>query len=215
MTHIHSKATAALITSFVQTAKNGTYARNRYHEALFDYYVRKIGIIKPFRPPYYSEEFFNLIKDAETEGMNVVEMNMKDWYWRLTERRKTHYYNADLDLWELTPSYKEFIFPQIDHSNVYRCIRYSGLPAQKMSTLFKLRNSLFLTEERRMYCKLSSSNRCVNCSRMDHDGHFFICCGSKIREINEKLIYILQRDNVATSLEQIANVDLRGEKDSI
>ena len=53
MFHILSKVAANLIISFIQTAANLEYARNVYHEALFNYYIKQIGVRSPARPPYF------------------------------------------------------------------------------------------------------------------------------------------------------------------
>ena len=76
-----------------------------------------------------------------------------------------------------------------------------------MSPLWKLKYDLYLTEERILYCKISKSNRCSKCSKVDYTGHFLLCTNSMIKKICSKLIeYCLSVDK-NLSAEKIIHMD--------
>ena len=53
----------------------------------------------------------------------------------------------------------KFFSPHIDHANCYMNIRKLWLPSYTMSSLFKLKNDLFLKEERKYQCGIGTSNK--------------------------------------------------------
>ena len=83
--NIEAKANANLVTSFLQTAGCNDYVTNWFHKALFYYYVCDVGPKAPPRPPYYSQDFFNIIKKKKEEGADVFSMKVKDWSGFLVE----------------------------------------------------------------------------------------------------------------------------------
>ena len=141
----------------MQTAQNNDFMVNLYHKSLYDYYVLNRGIKLPNKPPYYSKEFFEEIIEAEREGFDTSSMKVKDWYKLLIKKYVTH--QKSQEEYTLKPTRLELINPHIDHVNSFANIRKQGLPSKIMSTLVKLKYDLFLTEERKLYCKLSTSNR--------------------------------------------------------
>ena len=213
--NIAAKGTANLTVSFIQSAISPNFVRNLYHEALYNYFILGIGTKCPNRPPYYSENFFKNIKIAIAEGMDVFSMSTKDWYSRFVQRNITHQYNTMTDCWELKPSKIEYYSPHIDHINSYLIMRKINLPTKMISTLFKMKNDLFLTEERKYHCHLVNSNRCTFCMRTDYIGHFLICEHSPINKICKSTIDIFNKVFPKMSLERMIHIDMEGELDEI
>ena len=104
----------------------------------------------------------------------------------------------------------EFVCPHIDPNNSYINIRKLGLPSNIMLTLFKLKNDLFLTEERKYHCMLTNSNSCTYCLRVDYLGHFILCTKSNIKQICSKLVEICLKIDNNTTAEKIVHMDLCG-----
>ena len=84
-----------------------------------------------------------------------------------------------------------------------------------ISTLFKMKNDLFLTEERKYHCHLVNSNRCAFCMRTDYIGHFLICEHSPINKICKATIDIFNKVFPKLSLERMIHIDMEGELDEI
>ena len=82
-----------------------------------------------------------------------------------------------------------------------------------MSPLFKLKNQLYLTEERKHYCGKLTSNRCKKCPKVDLTGNFLFCTKSNICTICSKLIDYCQEVNVNISAQQIISMDLNCSQD--
>ena len=81
-----------LIKCFLETAVGEKFLKNKYHEAIFKWYVLKErNLIHPSLPPYLSEETLNLIGQALNEGsLNIETMSVKAWYKYLLEVNVTH-----------------------------------------------------------------------------------------------------------------------------
>ena len=79
--HVKSKSTATLIKSFLETAANPKFQRSLYHQALLSWHVfEDRSITNPGDNPYYSHEFYNIIKAAVGEGKHIATMTSKEWY---------------------------------------------------------------------------------------------------------------------------------------
>ena len=84
------------------------------------------GIKSPSKPPYYSKDLFEEIKDAEKEGFDTINIKMKNWYKFLIKKYVTH--QKSEEEYVLKPSRVELIYPHINHINSFTNIRKHGLP---------------------------------------------------------------------------------------
>ena len=132
---------AFLITNFLQTACNSDFKRNLYHNALYEYYINDTGLKAPPIPPYYPKEFFKEIKQAQTSGLEISTMKVRDWYDLLLKENMTH--EKVSGEYALKKSRMEILYPMINHQNSFQNIRKIGLPSSKMSPLWKLKYDLF------------------------------------------------------------------------
>ena len=92
LVHIESKSLALLIRSFLESAVNPTFRRNKYHEALFKWHIEHDrSIPNPGLPPYYPELVFIKIRQVKQEGLlNITTMPSAYWYKVLPEDSTTH-----------------------------------------------------------------------------------------------------------------------------
>ena len=208
--HLESKVLANLICCFLETAGHPDFHENFFHRSLLDFHVRGIGVKDPGRPPYYSQEFFAIIKEATEEGLNVFDFKVKDWYSRLVRNMTHETINMEQSL---KVSRIEYLYPQVDHSQSHRCIRMSGLSSAQISTLFCLKNDLFPTRERLFRCEKASSERCLECCRRDDHGHFLMC--SHLQVVCSPVIDTLREVHPGLSLERIVNVAFEGSEAEI
>jgi len=206
--NIQLKMKANLLCRFLQRATNSYYDRSQYHKALYKYYVLNIGIKAPSRPSYFSNEIVKEIKEAVGEKLQVSRMLIKNWYEKLMKKYITHENNYDKEEKCLKLSRIEFLSPHMDHNNSHMNLRKLGLPSHIMSNLFKLKNDLFLREERKYHCGLSTSNRCIYCQKVDFKGHFLLCNESNIKYICSKLVEVCLKIDEKTTAEKIIPINL-------
>jgi len=95
--------------------------------------------------------------------MKVLTMSIKNWYKDLLKKYLRHENENSMEKLCMILSRIDFLSPHMDHNNSYSYIRKMELPSHIISALFKFKNYLFLTEERKFHCGLSSSNRCTHC----------------------------------------------------
>ena len=152
-------------------------------------------------------DFFNEIKEARSEGKDIVLWKVQNWYKRLKKKYVTHMWSIESGSFKLKLTRSEFLFPHIDHSNGNEVIRKTGLPLELVATLFMLKNDLLPTQERLYMCGKAVSNRCPVCPRVDSQGHLFICgdnnVAALIRPITDQILCL---DPIA-SIEKIINMD--------
>ena len=91
MVNVKYRAMAELIKSFLDTAINPNFKRNIYHQALYNWHVEGVRTIPdPGKPPYYSTEFFDAIRDIKYEGLlRLSGMTLGMWYKALLENHVT------------------------------------------------------------------------------------------------------------------------------
>ena len=159
MVHAGSRCTANL----VQQGHPGSSFPNLYLNSLFRCYVLgelETGRIK--RPPYYSLEFFSIIREAEDGGEDTLAITTRGWQKRIMERGVTHQKDVESGLPEIIQTGQEMKLKQANWGNIWLLRRKSGLtPAQK-SWLFMWTEGLHVNNER--LCKIGinhHSNRGV------------------------------------------------------
>ena len=84
-----------------------------------------------------------------------------------------------------------------------------------MSPLWKLKYDLFLTEERKKYCKIASQNRCQKCQKVDSTGHFLLCTKSETFKMYEGFIEYCKKVDPLLSAIKLIHMDLCGNTDDI
>ena len=144
----------------------------------------------PGRPPYYSQDFFTIIKDVQNNTpLNVKWISVKQWYLLLLERGVTHT-NGDQDSPPLLiPSRFEESYPHADHTITYKLERVFGLDQEQKSFLFKMVQNLLPTRERLHRVGKAETSSCLFCDDPDTMEHLLTC--SHNTEISAPLLACL------------------------
>ena len=116
----------------------------------------------------------NLNIKSYQRNFRGVFLTVKDWYNRLLKKYITHENINNSGEFKLKMCKMEFLNLHINHENSYLNIRKTSLPSYIMSSLYKLKHDLYLTEEGKYYYGISTSNRCNNCLKVDFQGHFLL-----------------------------------------
>ena len=82
LVNLQYKALSLMIRNFLETALNPAFQANKYHSALFSWYVdNKRDITCPAPSPYYDTTFFDSIRQIKEEGLlNISKMSSGMWY---------------------------------------------------------------------------------------------------------------------------------------
>ena len=174
--NVKLRAKATLIHTFLAQAVSPRYLSNIYLNSLYRWHVLdERESPNPGRPPYFSADFFAVIKDVHhNTPLNVVWITLKQWYQLLMERGETHTSDKPESPPVLLQSKLELSRPEVDYSHSYRMTRLFGLtPAQK-SFLFKMTQNLLPTRERLNRIGKLQSPSCSFCnSQIDDPEHLF------------------------------------------
>ena len=170
------KALATLIRTFLETAAIPQFRHNLYHTSLYRYHILEdTGIPYPGFPPYYSEEFFRLIKWVKYDKqMDILSMRTGQWTKVLTENGLTGIGMND----QLVPCKAELASPRSDWDTIWRLCRLDGLDSELASFNFKLIHGLLITRKGLLRLNLSTntiSNLCTDQAK-DSIVHSLIYC---------------------------------------
>ena len=156
--NVKLKALAGLIRTFLETAGNPLFSQSLYHNILFRYHVLdEISIQDPGFPPFYSKDFFLMIRQVHLNSpLNIFHMTEKMWYRLLLE---------DYCIME-DGDYKkcrvERMIPNIEWERCWALARLPGLGPENISFLFKLLHQILPTQERVARTKPNTSPNCRN-----------------------------------------------------
>ena len=176
--NIRIRALAMLIHTFLTLSVNPKFITNNYLQALFKWHV--IGdreIVDPGRPPYFSNNFFEIIKEVHLESpLNVRNMSLKQWYKLLLEKGVTHTCPNFSNPPVIIPSKLECQYLNTDLSTTYRISRLYGLSPEQKSFIFKWLQDLLPTRERLHRIGKSQHPNCLHClDQTDNLLHTFHC----------------------------------------
>ena len=146
---VKSRSTAMLIHTFLSQAISPRFSTNHYLHALYKWHVLEDrSIPDPGRPPYYTAEFFSIIRDVHTNTpLNVAWVTVKQWYQLLLERGVTHNSDDPDSPPTLIPSSAEERRPLVEFSTSYRLARQYGLAPEQKTFLFKMLQGLLPTDQ--------------------------------------------------------------------
>ena len=76
-----SKVLATFIRSFIQASVNTKFLNSQYLNSVCRVQILKEELSRPNPPPYYSNEFFQVIQNAKDNGNGIIKMTTtKAWY---------------------------------------------------------------------------------------------------------------------------------------
>ena len=166
LVNVEVKALALRIKSFLETAVSDIFIRNIYHQALFQWHVLELRTIpNPGLPPYYSDSFFNAIKEVQKEGLlNIRTMSSGIWYRVLLENQVTHRVNQEGDR-VLKPCRAETKNPGAEWEKTWPEAISPGLPSDLRTFLWLMLHGILPTRSRlfRMNMPNAPSPDCVHC----------------------------------------------------
>ena len=200
--NVKYKAQASLIRSFMETAGHPSFRHSVYHSTLYRVYVLNDESVEnpPPIPPYYSESFFQTIKQVKNSTpLNVATMTTAQWYRLLVEKYITMEEDRDNRM-QFINTRTELAFPMIDWESTWRRARLKGLGSEASSFLWKLLHQLLPTEARLSRILPNTSANCKYCvepipATLEHC--LLLCV--KTREVGDWLLGLLrEHDNLAT-----------------
>ena len=181
--NIDCKAIAMLIKTFLEMSISSKFRTSLYFNALYEFYVLDNTAISPPRcPPFYNQQFFDIIKSAREENQ-IVEWSSKQWYCYLLERNYLQKEVLDGDgrsCWEDIKCKVETVFPNFDWEATWAHARLPGLNNECRSFLWLYFHNLLPTQARlhRILRTIENPN-CTHCDsdEIDHIwNHTFITC---------------------------------------
>ena len=165
LVNIQFKSLSLLIRSFLETAIIPKFKHNKFHTALFLWFVEgRRDMICPDRPAYYDEQFFQYIQGVKQEGLlNLQTMTSGMWYRVLLENHVTHeLVNSRL---RLKPCRAETKNPEVEWEKVWNLAITPGLPSELLSFLWKMIHNLLPCQTRLLRLNMPNitSNICTLC----------------------------------------------------
>ena len=119
-------------------------------------------------PPYFSEEFFGLIRKVKRDSsLSIIFMSEKDWTRVLTEDFITMQVNPITNTKEFIPCKSELANPNTDWQLSWSLCRQQGIHPDMASFLWKLLHNLLSTQERLHRLGASPSPTCSKCKQAD------------------------------------------------
>ena len=190
------KSLAGYITTFLQTASNPSFCPNLLHSLLYRKYVldEDIPDAPDPPPPYFSKDFFLIIKNVKNNSpLNVTTMKEKDWVRYLTEDYITMTSDPS-GRQHFTPCKAELASPTTDWSSCWEACRQPGVPPDLASFLWRLLHKLLSTQEklhrmgtiRSPICKMQG---CLDVGSLDHE---LLHCG-KNDGVGSKLLSCVKK----------------------
>ena len=135
--HITSRAKAALIATFLQTAANPNFQRDHYHNTLYRHYVLEEDIPAPAIPPHFRGDFFSNIRDLRREMGAVDNLTFRHIYKFL--QNSLLFGEPDVNGEKtLIPLKCEAASPNTDWKRTWRLARLKGLGPELSTFLLKL-----------------------------------------------------------------------------
>ena len=127
---IQTRATASLISTFLQTAVNPKFDRNHYHNLLFRRFVLDENVSTPKIPQYFMGDFFPNIRRMNDSDINLEQISLKGIYdYLMSDMLRTETQilpnavpSPRVD-WPLTPLKCELKYPNTDWPRAWRLAR--------------------------------------------------------------------------------------------
>ena len=195
MIHIQTRARAALMTTFLQTAIGKKFTRNHYHNCLYQYYVLEERIARPEIPPNFTGDFFPTLRKLKDSGIDMEDCSLKQVYGHLM--KELLIVNDDnLTEDRLVPLKCEQEYPETNWKKSWSLIRSKGLGPELTSFLLTLLWGIIPTKVRLNRCipLVHPSPNCQLCNQ-DHPEttpHALIACPAN-GDLPARLLRTLRR----------------------
>ena len=218
---ISSRAKAALITTFLQTAINPNFIRNSYHNHLYRHLVLQEQPTPLISPPYFSGEFYETIRSLKNTPVNIELISSKgvyDFIIASTLRAETEIPGTQGSLnpadWPLIALACEEKTLETDWPKTWRLARQKGLGPDLTSHILKVLWRIIPTHSRlhRFQPRLYPSPTCTLCNRAQDPveetlEHALGDCGANLG-IPERLLQVLQLHQPGATPATVMTLDL-------
>ena len=185
---VKTRAMAMLIHTFLNQAISNKFVQNQYYKHLYKWHVLdEREIPNPGKPPYYSTNFFNIIKDVRNNTpLNLSSVNVRQWYQLLLERGVTHTSDNPDQPPQIIATKLEVKHQNVDLTHSYKLARTFGLNPDQKSFLFKMMQSLLPTRERLTRLGKVQSSTCLYCEGITDSTEHLLTCSHSL-EVTERL----------------------------
>ena len=204
--HIKCKSLAILIKTFIETSCHKDFQHSVYHQGLLLWNVyddRQIP--NPSKTPYYSQEFFNLIKCAVNKNLVIESMSSKDWY-EFILSSVLHQPGDDA----LVPCRAEIANQENDWQKTWSLSRTKGLGSESLSFLWTLLHGLLPTRDRlfRILPTVTSAE-CQLCETGQQDSvkHALALCPAT-KPVFDWMFEGLRRFSVSLTVDKLLLLDI-------
>ena len=197
--NVKYRALASLIKSFLEQAGHPQFLPSLYHTALFRQYVTNDWVgPPPVIPPYYSSEFFSIIRSVLLDGkLNVTKMTLKEWYNTLLDNNVTMVGGEDIEN-QFVPARAELASIETDWEISWKRVRLLGLGSQLTSFLWRLCHRLLPTQQRLGHLTPGNvTSSCKACIRKNRE---------HVGSLKHELIECPENDNVGIDLFAVLRV---------
>ena len=175
LSSVKHKSLACLIRNFLEIAANPCYINSQYETSFYDYYVLDIpNQHPPVKPPFYTDEFFQVIKNAKHSGLNIINMSIKQWYRFLLKQEFSDMVDADM---VTRPCRIERLNPTVKWDIAWKNVHLKALRSTEISFAWKLIHDLLPTEER-LYSTIGNSPETCK----------FLCIGNPLANLEHCLL---------------------------
>ena len=208
--HIQCRATAALISTFLQTAVNPTFQRNHYHNALYRQKVLGESFLPtPPTPTFFRGEFFPILREMKRDIGDIENLPYKAIYNFLLQRELCQEQETDGAVRKLWPLKCEQAAPNVDWGTTWRLARLKGLGPDLTSFLLSLTWGILPCRARVSKFKPHVSPECQLCDAntpetLEHA--FFSCTGNQ--SVPLKLMGLLRTYVPGIEVHQVLKLDL-------
>ena len=182
--NVKCKAIVSLISTFLQTVASKIYQQSLYHNTLYRYYcLGEESLPKPDIPPYYNQQFFDIIKTVkEKTPLNPIYLTVKEWYNYLLDKEVTMEVVDEEGRQRARLCRVELQCPSNDWPKTFHLARVRGLSMETRSFCFKLIHQLLPVNERLHHLLPNNSPFCPLCPGQEPETplhRFFGCVGSR------------------------------------
>ena len=84
-----------------------------------------------------------------------------------------------------------------------------------ITSMFKIINNILPTNERMHICKVKDNNKCDLCSRVDDQGHLFLCKNNPLEKLTSSIIEVIRETMPYITFERIIQFDMNHDKEKI
>ena len=212
--HIQSRATAALISTFLQTALNPNFKRNHYHNILYRRYVLGEMVSAPPIPPHFKGDFFPKLREMKEDLGDLTFLCFREIYKYLVQQI-THRAVGMLEVSSLIPLKCEQAAPATDWGRSWRLARLRGLGPELTSFLLKLLWGIMPCKARVSRILPKVSPDCQLCGTLPGavkvpetlEHAIFTCEGNK--GVSEHLLKLLKMYDPSVEYHQVLSLDLK------